>query len=64
MLESCTFVAHYDANMRDIVAPSWRGFQKTSEPIPKISDDFTKTFERCWSSGDIPTTFEHHLNVW
>ena len=50
------------SQMREIFTLSWPRFPETSRRLPKISDEFPKTFERCRKLNVrrlFPKTFEH-----
>ena len=53
---------HFLSQMREIFTLSWPRFPETSPRLPKISDEFLKTSERCWKLNVhrlFPKTFEH-----
>lgn len=47
------------SQIREIFVLSWPRFPKASQPLPKISDHFPKTSERCWK---CPKVFRRPLN--
>ena len=58
---------HFLSQMREIFTLSWPRFPETSRRLPKISDEFPKTSERCWKLNvrrPFPKTFEHFRSFW
>ena len=50
------------SQMRDIITLSWPRFSDTSRRLPKVSEEFPKTSERCRKLNVrrlFPKTFEH-----
>ena len=50
------------SQMRDIITLSWPRFSETSRRLPKVSEEFPKTSERCRKLNVrrlFPKTFEH-----